>query len=178
MWTERNVNHGEWRRESSSEYEEAISWMMWKESVALLRKRERVLSEKEKVLVDVMASGRGLGNKRKLDEWEVSDIEESKAAIVYGIVTQLSPAHVSKKSSIVRYFDGKVAGKRKCACLVCFDPSLRALCVESQANKTPMKFINCQVKQPGNQAPAEIVLCESTCCGEWQRWQKSQFDVV
>ena len=109
-----------------------------------------------------MTSGGGLGNKRKLDEWEVSNVEESKAAIVHGIVTQLSPVCVSKKNSSVRYFDGKVAGERKCARLLCFDPSLRALCAESQANKTPVKLINCQVKQSGNQAPAEIVLTSRT----------------
>ena len=46
--------------ESSSEYEKALSWVMWKESVALLRKRERVMSEKEKVLEDVLQEERKL----------------------------------------------------------------------------------------------------------------------
>lgn len=43
-----------------------------------------------------MATGE-LEKKRKYNEWEVSKIEVSKAAIIHGIVMQLSPVRVSKR---------------------------------------------------------------------------------
>ena len=40
-------------------------------------------------------------SKRKTDEWEVSKMEESRSAIVHGVVTELSPVKVSRKSTIL-----------------------------------------------------------------------------
>ena len=53
------------------------------------------------------------GIKRKLEEWDVSDIEESAGACVHGVVTHLSPVKVSKRNSSVRYFDGKISDEHK-----------------------------------------------------------------
>ena len=36
--------------------------------------------------------------KRKTDEWEVSEMEESRSAMVRGVVTELSPVKVSRKN--------------------------------------------------------------------------------
>ena len=38
------------------------------------------------------------GQKRKLDEWDVSEIEESTGAAVHGVVTKLSPVKHSKRT--------------------------------------------------------------------------------
>ena len=39
-----------------------------------------------------VAMAAGLGKKRKVDEWDVSDIEQCSSGTVHGIVTELSPA--------------------------------------------------------------------------------------
>ena len=43
------------------------------------------------------------GRKRKLDEWDVSEMEESEGATVHGVFTELSPVKVSRRNASVRY---------------------------------------------------------------------------
>ena len=45
--------------------------------------------------------------KRKFDEWDVSEIEDSQGAAVHGVITNLSPVKVSRRNAKVHYFDGK-----------------------------------------------------------------------
>ena len=45
------------------------------------------------------------GRKRKLDEWDVSEMEESEGATVHGVFTELSPVKVSRRNASVRYYD-------------------------------------------------------------------------
>ena len=49
------------------------------------------------------------GRKRKLDEWDVSEMEESEGATVHGVFTELSPVKVSRRNASVRYYDGRMA---------------------------------------------------------------------
>ena len=53
------------------------------------------------------------GKKRKLDEWDVSEIAESGGAAVHGVVTNLSPVKESKKNTSVQYFHGTISDGRK-----------------------------------------------------------------
>ena len=41
------------------------------------------------------------GRKRKLDEWDVSEMEESEGATVHGVFTELSPVKVSSLASLL-----------------------------------------------------------------------------
>ena len=43
------------------------------------------------------------GRKRKLDEWDVSEMEESEGATVHGVFTELSPVKVSRRNASVRF---------------------------------------------------------------------------
>ncbi len=60
-----------------------------------------------------MAMAAELGKKRKVDEWDVSDMEQCSSETVHVIVTELSPVKVSRKNTSVRYFDGRMSDRRK-----------------------------------------------------------------
>ena len=53
------------------------------------------------------------GRKRKLDEWDVSEMEESEGATVHGVFTELSSVKVSRRNASVRYYDGRMADGQK-----------------------------------------------------------------
>ena len=55
------------------------------------------------------------GRKRKLDEWDVSEMEESEGATIHGVFTELSPVKVSRRNASVRYYDGRMADGQKSA---------------------------------------------------------------
>lgn len=60
--------------------------------------------------------------KRKQDDWDVSDIEESQTATVHGVVTHLSPLKTSRKNAGVRYFDGKISDGKRSVRMISFEP--------------------------------------------------------
>ena len=72
------------------------------------------------------------GQKRKLDEWDVSEIESTGAA-VHGVVTKLSPVKHSKRNSMVCYFDGELSDGHKRVRVISFDPSLRSVLESTRA---------------------------------------------
>ena len=84
------------------------------------------------------------GRKRKLDEWDVSEMEESEGATVHGVFTELSPVKVSRRNASVRYYDGRMADGQKSARLVCFDP---ALTFETFELQRPM-YVRCKPHMP------------------------------
>ena len=87
--------------------------------------------------------------KRKFDEWDVSDIEESQEAAVHGVITNLSPVKVSRRNAKVHYFDGKMSDGRKSVRLVAFDPSLRSAMESSRSKGSSVRLVNCLVKAGG-----------------------------
>ena len=87
--------------------------------------------------------------KRKFDEWDVSDIEESQGAAVHGVITNLSPVKVSRRNAKVHYFDGKISDGRKSVRLVAFDPSLRSAMESSRSKGSSVRLVNCLVKAGG-----------------------------
>ena len=70
--------------------------------------------------------------KRKVvaDEWEVSEIAESKSTNVHGVVTEVSPVKKSKCNPSVKYFDGKISDGKESVHIVSFEPSLRGIFVK------------------------------------------------
>ena len=86
------------------------------------------------------------GRKLKLDELDVSEIEESKGAMVHGAVTELSPVKVSRRNSSVCHYDSKMSDSLKSARIVCFDPDLRFAMEASRGQGSSMCLVNCQVK--------------------------------
>ena len=86
------------------------------------------------------------GRKRKLDEWDVSEMEESEGATVHGVFTELSPVKVSRRNASVRYYDGRMADGQKSARLVCFDPALRVAMEAARTEGKSVSLVNCQVK--------------------------------
>ena len=99
--------------------------------------------------------------KRKLDEWVVSEMEESAAAEVHGVVTELSPVKVSRKNSSVKYFDAKLSDGRKVVRLVSFDPTLRESLEQLRSEGSTVAVSNCQVKD-GRDGEKEIVATTRT----------------
>jgi hypothetical protein len=41
--------------------------------------------------------------KRKVDDFDASEVKESKNAVVHGVMTELSPAKKSRKNDSIRY---------------------------------------------------------------------------
>ena len=72
-----------------------------------------------------MASG-GLVSKRKSDEFDVSNMEESRGAIVHGVITELSALSVSKQNLSVCFFDRKVTDNQQCIQVVVWTPPSEA----------------------------------------------------
>lgn len=86
------------------------------------------------------------GKKRKLEEWDVSEVEESTGAAVHGVVTQLSPLKVSRHNPTVHYFDGRMSDGRKSVRVVSFDPSLRSAMESARTKGSSVTIIHYQVK--------------------------------
>lgn len=99
-----------------------------------------------------------IGKKRKFDEYDVGEVEESKTTIVHSVVTQLSPVRVSKRNTSVRYFDGTLSNGKSNVRVVSFDPTLHTLCESSKATSSPIKILNCNIKP--NKNKKEIVLTQ------------------
>lgn len=63
-------------------------------------------------------------SKRKLEEWDISDMKEAGSANVHFIVTQVSPLKESRNNKIVKYLDSMVTDGKATARAVSFEPSL------------------------------------------------------
>ena len=64
------------------------------------------------------------------------NIEESFAATVSGLVTQVSPIKNSKKNATVRYFNGRVSDGKQTARIISFDPSLHKTVNQAFENRS------------------------------------------
>ena len=98
------------------------------------------------------------GVKRKLEEWDVSDI---KPSVVHGVVTALSPIKTSHKNSSFKYFDGRLSDGGNSVRLISFDPTLRSSLATSSEEGTTICINNCQVK-PDKDGGNEITLSTET----------------
>ncbi len=94
-----------------------------------------------------MAMAAGLGKKRKVDEWDVSDMEQCSSGTVHGIVTELSPVKVSRKNTSVRYFDGRISDRRNSVRVIFFEPALRSAMESAWQEKSAVSVVNCSVKE-------------------------------
>ena len=99
--------------------------------------------------------------KRKLEEFDVSEVKECKNAVVHGVVTELSPLKRSRKSGDVRYFYGQMGDGKGDARLICFEPSLRDKMLPCFESKDSVRLVDCQVRaaQGGG---SEILMTRST----------------
>ena len=79
--------------------------------------------------------------KRKEDTWDVSNIEESFAAIVSELITQVSPIKSSEKNANVRYFNGRISDGKQTARIICFDPSLHQAVDQALKNRSSISRI-------------------------------------
>ena len=86
-----------------------------------------------------------IGEKRTMEEYNVSDILETKKAKVHGVITQLSPVKTSETSSR-RYFDAHMSDGNKCVRVVSFKPSLKDALDSSLAEHTTIAMVNCRVQ--------------------------------
>ena len=102
------------------------------------------------------------GKKRKEDTWDVSNIEESFAATVSGLITQVSPIKNSKKNANVRYFNGRISDGKQTARIICFDPSLHQTVDQALKNRSSISFVNCQVKPNVFDKQLEVVATTRT----------------
>lgn len=82
--------------------------------------------------------------KRKLDDFDASEVKESKNAVVHGVITELSPVKKSKKDESVKYFSGKLSDDKDSVRVICFYPSLRNR-MSSSFEKDTVSLVNCQV---------------------------------
>lgn len=90
--------------------------------------------------------------KRSLAEYEVSEaVNKSDAAVIHGVVTELSPIKTSKKNTKVKYFTGMMSDSRKAVRMVSFDPSLHEPLEKSKKSSSTVKVTNCQVKASSNE---------------------------
>ena len=83
--------------------------------------------------------------KRKLkvaEEWDVSEIEESKRANVHGVMMEVSPIKGGRNAN-VQYFDGKMSDGKDCVRVV---SSLRESLENSCSKLSPISLVNCVVK--------------------------------
>ena len=110
------------------------------------------------------SSNQGLeprGKKGEHDIWDVSNIEESFAATVSGLVTQVSPIKNSKKNATIRYFNGRVSDGKQTV-RISFDPSLHKTVNQAFENRSSVSFVNCQVKPNAIDKQLEIVATTKT----------------
>ena len=101
--------------------------------------------------------------KRKInfDEFDVSEVMESKNAIVHGVVTDLKPLKKSKKDEIVKYFSGELCDGKSSVRLISFQPSLRSSLINSLEKKDAVSLVNCQVHGVQGGGP-EVLLTNAT----------------
>lgn len=96
------------------------------------------------------------GSKRKLEEWDVSEIKAQDSANIHFRVTHVSPIKESKRNKKIKYFDSKVTDGKTSARLVSFDHHMRDAFVESKEKGTSLRLASCGVK-PGNNQEMEIL---------------------
>ena len=101
--------------------------------------------------------------KRKInfDEFDVSDVKESRNAIVHGVVTDLKPLKKSKKDEMVKYFSGELCDGKNSIRLISFQPSLRSSLINSLEKKDAVSLVNCQVRGTQGGGP-EVLLTNAT----------------
>ena len=75
----------------------------------------------------------------------VSDIEESKASTVQGVIVKLSPVKLAKSGS--RYFDGELSDGKGKKQFVSFEPRLRSSFAKFHKSKESVAVVNCDVKK-------------------------------
>lgn len=79
------------------------------------------------------------------DEYDVSEIIQSKRARVHGVVTELSPIKVGKKSNR-RYFEGQIADGKKSVRMVSFHAHLRDALHTSLNDNSSVILGNCNIE--------------------------------
>lgn len=104
-----------------------------------------------------LISDMAAGMKRKSETWDVSDIQESASATVYGLVTQLSLVKNSKKNPAVLYFNGQISDGKNNARIVSFERSLHKALQEAYQTRSSVSFVNCQIKPNNIDQRLEIV---------------------
>ena len=99
--------------------------------------------------------------KRKLDDFNASEVKESKNAVVHGVITELSPVKKSKKDESVKYFSGKLSDDKDSVRVICFYPSLRNRMSSSFEKKDTVSLVNCQVRASRG-GGSEILLTDTS----------------
>jgi hypothetical protein len=110
------------------------------------------------------------GTKRRLKvedkqsaELRVSEIEEDCGkAMIYGLITELSPVKKSKKNPQVEYFDGKLSDGQKSLRMVCFKKDLHSNIAKAKEEKSIVTLTNCRVKSSAGQNQLEILLTDTS----------------
>ena len=87
--------------------------------------------------------------KRKLEQdFDVSEVDGTYSDVnIHGVITDLSPVKVSRKSDKIRYFDGKLTDGKKTMRIVSFEPVLRDGMDKTRLERSPVAIMNCQVKE-------------------------------
>ena len=80
----------------------------------------------------------------QFDEYDVSDIVQSKKAKVHGVVTQLSPVKFAKKSNR-QYFEGHLTDGKKSVRIVSFSPQLRNAMDSALTEQSSIAVVNCNI---------------------------------
>ena len=102
-----------------------------------------------------------MAEKRKLEEFDASDVQNSKGATVHGIVTDLSPVKKSKKNEKIQYFKGELSDDKGCVRIISFEPSMRQPLYESLSKKSPISVVNCEVRDA--REGGQEILVSNTC---------------
>jgi ssDNA-binding replication factor A large subunit len=99
--------------------------------------------------------------KRKADDFDASEVKESKNVVVHGVITELSPVKKSRKNESIKYFSGQLCDGKDSVRVIYFEPCLRekmSCCFEK---KEPVCLSNCQVRS-GARGGSEVLLNKLT----------------
>jgi hypothetical protein len=96
--------------------------------------------------------------KRKAD---VSEVKESKNAVVHGVITELSPVKKSRKNESVKYFSGQLCDGKDSVRVIYFEPCLREKMSDCFEKKEPVCLSNCQIRS-GARGGSEVLLNKLT----------------
>ena len=97
------------------------------------------------------------GTKRER-EWEVSDVEEGKGIGVHAIPIYVSPIKESSKTKGLQYFEARLSDGKKCARVVCFDPSHGLSLKKAEENKEVVLLANSTAKKSSFSSETEVHL--------------------
>ena len=92
----------------------------------------------------------------------VSDMRQETNATVHGVVLELSPIKSSRNNPDMKYFNGSITDGTKVACMVCFEPKLRASLEKFRETGESVSLVNCKIREGKYEPGLEITTAAQT----------------